>query len=125
MPLHPAGLADRVANRPKLRVIRIGRALALFPAFPGDGVETLEGFCHALGNSLTFEFVVRTDPPGEFAGGFLHALEPPLLKIRPCAGEAGDDERQQQATQYDQNIHSPKPHFGPKHPFEPIAPRQI
>src|SRR5450631_3365925 len=111
MPLHPARLANRVAHRPELRVMRIGRSLALFPAFRGDGVETLEGLCHALGNSLTFEFAVRADPPREFAGGFRHALEPALLKIRSCAGEAGDAKRQQQATQYDQNIPRPKPHL--------------
>src|SRR5258708_2023488 len=79
MPLQPACLADRIANRPKSRMIRIGRAL--LPAFAGDGVECLEGFCHALGNGLPLEFVVRADAPGDLARGFHHALETALLKI--------------------------------------------
>src|SRR6266852_1395263 len=81
MPLQPACFANGVANRPKLRMIRIGRALALLPTFPGDGVECLEGFCHALGNSLALEFVVRADTSGDLARGFRHALKTALLKI--------------------------------------------
>ena len=57
MPLQPACLANRVANDPKLRVIRIGRPVALFPAFPGNRFDCLDGFCHALGNNLPLEFI--------------------------------------------------------------------
>jgi len=46
--------------------------------------------------------------------GFHHALETALLKY--ILRETSRRRRaQQQATQYDQNIHGPKPHFGPKH----------
>jgi len=81
MPLQPACLADRVADDPELRVIRIGRALGLFAAFAGDGFDRLDGFRHTLRNNLALEFVMRADAPGDLADGLLHAVEAPLFKI--------------------------------------------
>jgi hypothetical protein len=52
----------------------------LFSCFPGNGTKRLERCRHALGNNRAIKFVMRADPPGQLARGFLDALETPFSK---------------------------------------------
>src|SRR6266403_4207827 len=94
-------------------MIGIGRTCPELEAFAGNGFDALDGLGDLLGHHLALGFVVGADTSGDLAGGFLHAAQTPLLKVRFCARPAGGDERDEQATQDEKNFHGPKPHPWP------------